>query len=63
MSWLNKYLGGIKISAWLWWGEENGENAPASWNTSLEDSLDGFMKKAKPRPKWKGSGGVSGVDA
>ena len=32
--------------------EENGENATDSWNTSKGDSLDGYMKKAKPRPKW-----------
>ncbi|GED71518.1 hypothetical protein BRE01_52200 [Brevibacillus reuszeri] len=44
-------------------GEETGENTPASWDTSLEDSLYGSIAKAKPRPKWRVHEVIPKVDA
>jgi len=47
----------------FWGGEENGEKAPASWNTCWGVALYGYISKAEPRPKVADSRGISGLDA
>ncbi|MGE5702623.1 MAG: hypothetical protein ACM32O_08860, partial [Clostridia bacterium] len=43
--------------------EENGENAPGGWDTSLGSFLVGFISKAELRPKHADSGKRHTLDA